>query len=460
MGLTVLKNFRLVDEAADTPGALIIQGGIIKKVLPSGLSGRELEDACAKAALVIDGLALSREHAEGGGDSGNLPALMPAFVDLHAHFRDPGFPEKETLESASLAAAAGGYGTVVCMANTLPVIDTAEKALALRRRAEALGLIDLYPALSLTRGMEGKELSGIAGLAPRQAEDSASRYPGPLLLSEDGKDVADEALFSAAFAEGRRLGIPVSCHCDAGGPEAEAAKRSGASRPVWSAIEEIVATRRAIEIGRRAGGRTHIAHVSTKEAADAVRAAKGSWAGLSCEATPHHIALTLDDAAALGAESAGRVNPPLRNEEDRLALIAAILDGTVDAIATDHAPHSEADKAGGAPGFSGLETAFSVCYTTLAAPEGMDGESAGLGRISLKRLSSLMSASPARILGLGDRGRISAGLRADLAVIDTAASWIVEPALFKSRGKNSPFAGRRLRGKLILTIHKGRVVYQ
>jgi dihydroorotase len=466
MGLTVLKNFRLVDETADTPGAVIVEGGIIRKVLPGVLSGRELEDACAKAALVIDGLALShgREGADGSGNAGQpyFPALMPAFVDLHAHFRDPGFPEKETLESASLAAAAGGYGTLVCMANTLPVIDTAEKALALRRRAAALGLIDLYPALSLTRGMEGKELSGIAAL-PRKPENSGP-YPGPLLLSEDGKDVADEALFSAAFAEARRLGIPVSCHCDAGGAEAEAAKRSGAARPVWSAIEENVATRRAIAIGRRAGAQVHIAHVSTGEAAEAVRAAKGSWAVLSCEATPHHIALTLDDAAALGAESLGRVNPPLRSEEDRLAIIAAILDGTVDAIATDHAPHSEADKAAGAPGFSGLETAFSVCYTTLTAPqevpEGKGGESADSRRLSLKRLSSLMSAGPARILGLGDRGRISAGLRADLAVIDTAASWIVEPALFKSRGKNSPFAGRRLWGRLMLNIHKGRVVYQ
>jgi dihydroorotase len=338
------------------------------------------------------------------------------------------------------------------MANTLPVTDTAEKALALRRRAEALGLIDLYPALSLTMGMEGKELSGIAGLPPREADagDPAGLYL-PLLLSEDGKDVADRALFSAAFAEARRLGIPVSCHCDAGGPEAEAAKKSGAPRRVWSAIEENAATKRAIEIGRQAGARVHIAHVSTREAAEAVRAAKGSWAGLSCEVTPHHLALTLEDADALGAESHGRVNPPLRTEEDRLAIIAAILDGTVDAIATDHAPHSEADKAGGAPGFTGLETAFPVCYTTLTARK---------PPVDLRRLSFLMSASPARILGLKDRGAIREGLRADLTVLDTASSWIVEPALFKSRGKNSPFGGRELKGRVMLGIHRGRVVYQ
>ena len=461
MSLTLLKNFRLVDENTDMSGSLILEGGIIKQILPhetdfpgNAGSRRELERASAGAALIIDGLALRKEPPDSrrdggdGGWKGRLPVLSPAFVDLHAHFRDPGFPGKETLESGSLAAAAGGYGTVVCMANTMPVTDTAEKALALWRRAEALGLIDLYPALSLTMGMEGRELSGITALAPRGSGNSPVRPP--LLLSEDGKDVAEEALFSAAFAEARRLGIPVSCHCDAGGAQAEEAKKSGAPRSVWSAMEENAATRRAIEIGRRAGGRVHIAHVSTKEAAEAVRAAKASWAGLSCEAAPHHIALTLDDAEALGAESRGRVNPPLRTEEDRLAVIAAILDGTVDAIATDHAPHSEADKAGGAPGFTGLETAFPVCYTSLAASGGLD----------LKRLSFLMSANPARILGLKDRGRIAPGLRADLAVLDTAASWVVEPALFKSRGKNSPFEGRELKGKVILSIHRGRVVYQ
>jgi dihydroorotase len=170
---------------------------------------------------------------------------MPAFVDLHAHFRDPGFPEKETLESAALAAAAGGYGTVVCMANTKPVTDTVEKALALKKRSDNLGLIDLYPVLSLTKNMEGRELSEISAL---DAKQNTVR-----MLSEDGKDVADDGIFLAAFAEARRLGIPVSCHCDAGGPEAEAAKKAGKTRDVWSRIEENVATKRAIELGKKSG---------------------------------------------------------------------------------------------------------------------------------------------------------------------------------------------------------------
>jgi dihydroorotase len=198
--------------------------------------------------------------------------------------------------------------------------------------------------------------------------------------------------------------------------------------------------------------------VSTKEAIALIRAAKadaakaGDHAGfsLTCEVTPHHITLTSAAAKALGAESYGTVNPPLRSSADRQAVIGAILDGTIDAIATDHAPHSETDKRTGAPGFSGLETAFSACLTELVLE----------GGISLSRLLSLMSAEPARIIGLHDRGRIAPGLRADFFIADTSVFQHVNPAAFKSKGKNSPFAGKELRGKIFMTIHNGRVVYE
>jgi dihydroorotase len=460
----LIYDIRIVDETTDMPGAVLIEDGIIREALPrSGenqFGGRGLETFLDAGASLIGGRAR--------GSGGELPVLMPALVELHAHFRDPGFAEKETLESASLAAAAGGYGTVVCMANTRPVIDSPEAAAALRRRAAALALIDLYPALSLTRGMEGRELSGIAGLPSPGA--SPGPGPGPYvprLLSEDGKDVAEDPLFLAALGEARRLGIPVSCHCDAGGPEAEEAKQAGKPRRVWSRIEENNAVRRAIGLGKKAGCHIHIAHVSTKEAVELVRQAKGelkaeSAAGrsgpsftLSCEAAPHHIACTEEDARRMGDESYGRVNPPLREEADRRALAAGVLDGTIDAIATDHAPHGEADKAAGAPGFTGLETGFAASVTALVRE----------GGLTLSRLSSLMSAAPARILGLGgggtgDRGRIAPGLRADLILADPAAVWRVEPESFKSRGKNSPFAGRELRGRVLMTIHRGRVVFE
>ncbi|MDR0585310.1 MAG: dihydroorotase [Treponema sp.] len=424
----VLKKFRIIDDAADIFGTLVVEDGIIREIAAG------FDDAGYSADMVIDG--------RGFGDGA---VLMPAFVDLHAHFRDPGFPEKETLESASLAAAAAGYGTVVCMANTDPVIDTLEKARSLKERSNALGLIDLYPVLSLSKNMEGRELSGIKDLPAAGAL--------PLMLSEDGKDLADDRLFFKAMGKARLLGIPVSCHCDFGGPEAEAAKAAGRPRAEWSRIEENNAVRRAIELGKQAGCHIHIAHVSTMEAAALIRNEKKSPPAnprftLTCEATPHHIGAAEKDAARMG-ESRGRVNPPLRSEADRKAIAAAICDGTIDAIATDHAPHSEADKAAGAPGFSGLETAFAVCLSTL--------------NIDLRRLSALMSANPARILGLykgpGGRGRIAPGLRADLVIADTRTVWKVRPEQFKSRGKCSPFTDRELRGKILMTIRGGTVTF-
>ena len=422
----VFKNFRIVDSARDFFGGLVVDNGLIQDVLESGN---------ALGDIVIDGKAF-----------GQAAVLMPAFIDLHAHFREPGFPEKETLESASLAAVAGGFATVVCMANTKPVIDTLDKARAIKARSDALGLIDLYPVLSLTNNMEGLELSGIKDL------QCGNNCPGlPLMLSEDGKDVADDNLFLAAMKEAKRLGLPVSCHCDFGGPEVQAAKSAGHTRAEWSRMEENFAVRRAIELGKKAGCHIHIAHVSTKEAAQIIREVKkssvsGNGFSLTCEATPHHIGAAEEDAERMGDETCGRVNPPLRSNADREAIIAGLSDNIIDAIATDHAPHSDNDKAAGMPGFTGLETAFAVSLSYLSD-------------IDLRRLSALMSANPARILGLEDRGRIEKGLRADLVIADTGANWKIEPEKFKSRGKCSPFAGKTLRGKILMTLNAGKIVF-
>jgi len=424
----VFKNFKIVDEARDFWGGLVVEDGLIQDVINTGNA--------PDGDIVIDGRAF-----------GESAVLFPAFIDLHSHFREPGFPEKETLESASLAAAAGGFATVVCMANTKPVIDTIDKARVLKARSDALGLIDLYPVLSLTKNMEGLELSGIKDLPCEK-----NGIGLPLMLSEDGKDVADDGLFLAAMKEAKRLGIPVSCHCDFGGPEAEAAKSAAGKRAEWSRIEENFAVRRAIDLGKTAGCHIHIAHVSTKEATQIIREVKkssvsGNGFSLTCEATPHHIGATEEDARRMGDETYGRVNPPLRSKDDCEALIAAIRDGIIDAIATDHAPHSDNDKAAGMPGFTGLETAFAVSLSYLTP---------GIG---LQRLSALMSANPARILGHKDRGRIAKGLRADLVIADTEAKWKVQPTQFRSRGKYAPFAGRTLRGKIIMTINAGKIVF-
>jgi dihydroorotase len=432
--IIVLKNFRIVDENVNMLGSVVVEDGIIREVFPgtaevfdNRLSNRRLDQFLDSARSVIDG----GERSERWGLT-----LFPAMTDLHAHFREPGFPDKENLESASLAAAAGGYGTVVCMANTNPVIDTPEAAAAIKLRSDTLGLIDLYPAMSLTKGMEGKELSLITRLvSPTSGPERLPCHP-PLLLSEDGKDVAEDGLLLSAFAEARRLGLPVSCHVEG--------------------LEESLAVGRVIRLGRKAGCHVHIAHISTEKTADMIRRAKakagnaGEGFALTCEATPHHLTLDREAAAAPGAETWGRVNPPLGTEEDRRALKSALLDGTIDTIATDHAPHSRGDKKLGAPGFSGLETAFSVCLTELVCE----------GGLSLSRLSSLMSAAPARILGLDDRGRIAPGFRADFFIADTDARHRFDPGLFKTKGANSPFTGKEIRGKIIMTIHQGRIVYE
>lgn len=424
-----VEDVRCVDAEGDAVRTVLLRGGRLEALLPPG--------ALPDADLAI------RPRAGA--------VLMPAFVELHAHFREPGFPEKETLESGCLAAAAGGYATAVCMANTRPVVDTVEAARALADRARALGLVDLHPALALTAGMEGIDCSRLRSL-PR-AGSAGPDFP-VRILSEDGKDVADDGVLLEAFRAAAAAGLPVSCHCDSGGAAAAAAKAAGASRAVWSRIEEDAATERALRLADEAGCRVHVAHVSTRAAVEAVRAAKAAYAAgrrsapVTCEASPHHLYLTEADAERLGSEGPGRVNPPLRTEDDRRALLDAVLDGTVDAIATDHAPHAAADKEAGAPGFTGLETAFGAAAAALAERS-----------LGLRDLSRLLSAAPAGILGLADRGRLREGWRADLVVLAPEETWFVDPAALKSRGKNTPYAGKALRGRVLMTLRAGRITY-
>ncbi|MDR2796137.1 MAG: dihydroorotase [Spirochaetaceae bacterium] len=398
------RNFRITDAFTDTMGSVTVNGGRIVDVSPES------------EARPIDGLVF---------DGGGRLVLTSGFVDMHAHFREPGFSEKETLESASLAAARGGYTSVVCMANTKPPVDNEAAAYSIKRRADTLGLTRLYPAISLTEGMNGKKLSPYL-----EAEPSAARAYSPPLLSEDGKDVEDDGLFSAALRRAAEGGHTVSCHCDLGGEDA--------------------AVDRALRLG--AGCRVHIAHVSTKGAAELLRHHKkrDPRTLLTAETTPHHIALTCRDAATSGPETFGKVAPPLRGEEDRLALIEALKDGVIDVIATDHAPHTTEDKLNGAPGFSGLETAFTVCYSTLVKRH----------NFSPQKLFSLLSAAPARILGLSGHGAIAAGNNADIVILDTECETLIDSAMFASRGKNTLFSGRKLYGAVVLTLCGGRVVYQ
>jgi len=423
---TLIRDVRIVDSKRDERASLLLEGGLISAVIPSGsLEETHLLERAGNDTQVL----YPASHL----------VLMPAFIELHAHFRDPGYPAKETLESACLAAVAGGYTTVVCMANTKPIMDNKDDAENLKMRSESLGLIDLYPCLSLTRGMHGTDSAHL------------NDAPSPSvvrMLSDDGLDVADDKVFLDAMNRAAELKLPVSCHCDCGGEEAREARETVATPAEISRIEEDRGTARVLDLAQNTDCHVHIAHVSTRAAIGLVRKAK-RFPRISCEVTPHHLALNEDDARELGIQTGGKVAPPLRSDDDRQALRDAIFDGTVDAIATDHAPHTKTDKESGSPGFSGLETAFSVCHAELVES----------GLISLKRLSALMSAQPARILGLTDRGNLQPGMRADLVLVDTTAGWTVDPATLRTRGKNTPFAGRAMKARVLATIRSGRFVY-
>jgi dihydroorotase len=487
-----------------------------------------VEDGLIAAVGVVRAVDASGEPGTHGGPAGSaVPSividcaglvLMPAFVDLHAHFRDPGFLDKERLESGCLAAAAGGYGTVVAMANTKPVTDRVELALSTRSRALELGLVDYYPALTMTRGLAGLDHGHLDGLEEVFAgPGGTAAREGIRLLSDDGRDVADEAVLRSVFARAAALGLVASCHCELGpvasgsgahGPGDLAASYPQAQAPaatlddaqaIFSSERGLAADReaeiagvgRALRLARETGCAIHLAHLSTRPSIELVRREKARLAKaraegtnalglfrLTCEVTPHHLGLTRQAALALGAAGAGRVNPWLRDEDDRLALVEGLADGTIDAIATDHAPHTApektAGKAGGAPGFSGLETAFALCNTVLERGEavagpgrhaagGVAGQSVPGGwpgmPSGLSRLSGLMSAAPARVLGLTDRGLIEVGRRADLVLVDPEAEVRVDPGRFKSRGKNTPLAGAVLRGRVLMTFHQGRIVH-
>ncbi len=466
----LVHNARLVDRDLDSPGAILVRDGRIERVfagnLPSAGYGSELD----------------RLHADPGVEAVDArgAVLMPSFVDLHAHFRDPGFTRKEDLVSGSRAACSGGYGTVVLMANTDPVISTEEAARDVVARVREAGLIDAFQAVSLTRGFDGADVSALASL---------DRAFVPV-ATEDGREVASAAVMLRAMEACGARGVIVSCHCE--DPELalaarpcrlaalEAAKSEGlppgrlaapgaAPRAVVArniadanrllSLAEDAMTERNLLLARGAGCHVHIAHASTEGAVAAVRRAKEAARlapdgepfangdarrafAVTCEVTPHHLALT-DEIPEI-------VNPPLRSERDREALIVGILDGTVDAIATDHAPHTAEDKAAGAPGFSGIEVSFATVNTALAKT----------GRVSLRKLSELMAANPAAILGL-ERGLLRVGYEADLVLVDPDAIFTVDPESpdWHSRGKNTPLAGKLLTGVVLATFKRGALVY-
>lgn len=352
-------------------------------------------------------------------DAGGL-TVLPAFVDLHTHWRTPGFEYKEDIETGSRAAAAGGYTFVNLMPNTRPVCSSAAQAAAVEEEAERIGLCGANQTVSITKDFDGVTLDHLKTLP------ASVRF-----VTEDGHGVQDASVMARAFAICHQRGITVMSH-------AEDMEIS----PWDYRLAEDLETLRNCWLSEYYQTRLHMCHASTRGAVEAVRIAKLRGAPVTCEVTPHHLWFT-DDVCDY------RVNPPIRTADDVAALIEGIRDGTVDAIATDHAPHSEEDKAAGAAGMVGSETAFGVCYTKLCRGEGLP----------LELLSILMSERPAQILGL-NKGRLEPGCDADLVLVDLEHPYRVEREKLHSKSKNSPYDGAELYGRVCATIKGGKLTYQ
>jgi len=370
--------------------------------------------------------------------------LLPGLVDLHAHFRDPGLTHKEDLVTGAAAAVRGGFTTVCAMPNTIPATDSAEIVSDIRKRSDEIGLARIIPIAAITQSMEGEKLTDFAKL----------KEAGALAFSEDGLTVRDAGLMMAAFEEARQLDMPVFVHCEDvsimqggvmnAGKQAEKLGLKG----IHPATEDVIVAR-DILLAEHREARLHICHVSTAGAVQLVREAKARGVLVTAEVCPHHFILTDEDI--LTADSNFKMNPPLRSRVDIAAIKAGIADGTIDAIATDHAPHTAQEKA------QSFETApFGIVGLETVLPLAMELVDTGL--IKPSQLAELLSLAPAEILGI-DRGHLSEGGVADIVIIDSLAEYVVDPADFASKSKNTPFAGRKVKGKVVCTIVDGRIVY-
>jgi dihydroorotase len=370
--------------------------------------------------------------------------IAPGFVDLHVHFRQPGREDKETIETGSHAAARGGYTTVCTMPNTQPVVDHGGAVEWVVQEAKRVNLVNVRPIGAVTRGQQGEELTDFGELFEA----------GCIALSDDGKPVANSLLMRRALEYSTVFGRPIIQHAEdthlaAGGVMHEGLVSTTLGLHGMPSESEAVMVARDLTLAAMTGGWLHVAHVSCARSVELIRDAKQRGVHVTCEVTPHHLALT--DAAVEGFRANAKVNPPLRSEGDRLALIEGLKDGTIDCIATDHAPHTDWEKGAdfdSAPfGIPGLETALGVCATALVHAK----------HLTWMQLIRAMAAAPAALLGLNGAGLVK-GHAADLAVIDPSATWTVEPEQFVSKGKHSPFAGHALTGRVMTTIRQGRVV--
>ncbi|MDD2959239.1 MAG: dihydroorotase [Lachnospiraceae bacterium] len=420
----LIKNGRVLDPASEKDGIcdVLIADGRIEKV------AEHIEDT---ADQVIDA-------------SGCF--VMPGLIDLHVHLRDPGLTYKEDIETGAKAAARGGFTTILAMPNTKPVIDTPDRIAFVREKAKRVAPIHVLQIGAVTMGQKGEVLADIAGMVKA----------GCPAISEDGKSVMNSQLYREAMDIAAELDIPVMAHCEDislvnhGVMNADDVSERMGMPGIPNAAEDVI-TARDILLAKETGARLHLCHCSTKDSMKMIRWAKEEGIKVSAEVCPHHFTLISSDIKK--DDSNFKMNPPLRTGADRAALLEALKDGTIDAISTDHAPHSAEEKNQSirkAPfGIVGLETAVGLTITRLVEQE----------IITPLQMARLMSFQPAGIAGL-DKGTLGEGKPADVVIIDPKEEYVIDKNTFASKGKNTPFDGWKVRGKVKMTICDGRVVYR
>jgi len=420
----LIRNGRVVDPASGTDGGLDVL--IVDDRIADVRAGIR-----AEAARTIDASGL---------------VVAPGFIDMHVHLREPGFEEKETIRTGSRAAARGGFTTVCCMPNTNPVNDSLFVLESIRAEARKSAVINVLPIAAVTRGLKGTELTDMAALF----------RAGAIAFSDDGRPIGDALIMRRALEASRSLGTLVIDHCEDKGLSADGNMHEGrysrlcGLKGIPAAAEEVMVVR-DIRLAEMTGARVHIAHLSVKGAVRAVEEAKKRGVQVTAEATPHHVLLT--DALLERQDTNFKMNPPLRSAEDVEALVEAVKNGVIDAIATDHAPHTVQDKEAAfakAPfGVVGLETAVSLLLDRFVRGN----------IISLRRFIELLSTNPARLLGLTNKGRLTVGADADITLLDLGAETVVDRDKFESKSRNSPFHGWKLKGAAVMTVVGGKVVF-
>ncbi len=371
--------------------------------------------------------------------------LVPGLIDMHVHFREPGYEYKEDIQSGSMSAVAGGFTTVACMPNTNPPVDNAVMVEFIKAKAKEAGLARVLPIGCVSKGLEGKEITEMGDMAEA----------GAAAFSDDGKPIADSSLMRKAMMYASMFDRVVIDHCEVptlfdGGQinEGYVSTLMGLAGIPRSSEEIMVA--RNILLAKETGAHVHIAHVSTRGSVELIRRAKADGIKVTCEVTPHHLILTDEDVR--GYDTNAKMNPPLRTRDDVDALIEGLQDGTIDVIATDHAPHSEDEKDvefdKAAFGIVGLETALGLIMTHIV----------GKGKLTAAEAISKMTSGPAKILRF-NAGSLKIGMPADITVIDLGREWVVDKNKFFSKGKNSPFGGWKLKGKAVMTFVEGKAVY-